>query len=361
MSRTVHRRILSLWFPRLGAEQLLRHARHLTEAPFAVVEDRQGMQVLCSLSEAASRAGLREGQPLRDAHAMCAALVTRARNVQSEAAFLTTLRRWAGKFSPWVAEEPPAGLIVDLTGCAHLFGGEAALLEQMALDCDDLGLTMRPGIADTPGAAWALARFAGSAAQMTARSGDAIDQEAWATRSRAARRPRWEREAPVVPPPGQPLRIAPPGRTRAALAPLPIAALRLPAETVEQLARLGLRRIDELVGQPRAGSRAPLRPVAGTAPRPGDGGRAGAGLARRPRPAFRGAPDPARADRPRGGHRSPRSTGCCRGWPNCCAPRGRARAGCGSNATAPTTRWGGSRSDWPAPRPSRSGSGRCWR
>ena len=80
--------------------------------------------------------------------------------------------------------EPPASLVVDLTGCAHLFGGEEALLAQVEEDCAGLGLTLRAGIADTPGAAWALARFAGQVVEPQ-RNGDAVDQEARATRSRA--------------------------------------------------------------------------------------------------------------------------------------------------------------------------------
>jgi len=248
-------RILSLWFPRLGAERLLRLDRGLTEAPLAVAADVRNMQMLVSLSSAASEAGLIQGQPLRDAQAMCPGLVTRLQNPVAEAAFLKGLRRWAGKFSPWVAEEPPEGLMVDLTGCAHLFGGEAALLAQVEAECADLGLTVRAGIADTAGAAWALARYAGRSGG-AARSGDDIDQEARATRSRAARRRHWEKGGA---PPRTPsieataTRIAAPGRTRAAIAPLPVAALRLEEQVVTELVRLGLRRIEDLAGQPRAG------------------------------------------------------------------------------------------------------------
>ena len=250
-----NRRILSLWFPRLGAERLLRLDRGLTEAPLAVAADIGNAQVLVSLSAAASASGLTPGQPLRDAQAMCPELVTRLQNPTAEAAFLAGLRRWAGKFSPWVAEEAPEGLVVDLTGCAHLFGGEAALMAQVEADCADLGLTVRAGIADTAGAAWALARYAGRSSG-AARSGDDIDQEARATRSRAARRRHWEKGGPA--PESAPVevsagRIAPPGATRAAIAGLPVAALRLGDQTVTDLVRLGLRRIEDLAGQPRAG------------------------------------------------------------------------------------------------------------
>ncbi|TDL78409.1 DNA polymerase Y family protein [Palleronia sediminis] len=250
-----NRRILSLWFPRLGAERLLRRLGDPEGAPFAVVGDRGGAQVLTSLSASAEAAGLATGQGLRDALAMCPTLATRWQNPQAEAAFLSALRRWAGQFSPWVSEEPPAALIVDLTGSAHLFGGEAALLDRVTEECAGLGLTVRMGIADTVGAAWGLARFAGADAA-PARSGDAIDQEAPATRSRAVRRRNWERggPAPAGPQggPGRAARVAPPGRTGDAIAGLPLAALRLPAGLVAELSRLGLRRIGDLAAQPRA-------------------------------------------------------------------------------------------------------------
>ena len=250
-----HRRILSLWFPRLAADQALRGERGLLQGPLAVMEEVANTQILRSLNAEAEAEGLRPGQPLRDARAMCPTLITRPANLLAEAQFLTALRRWAGKFSPWVAEEPPASLIVDLTGCAHLFGGEAALVAQVGFDCADLGLAVRTGIADTAGAAWALARFAGRGAS-AARSGDAIDQEARATRSRAAKKRNWERGGPApagLAPSAATARIAPPGQARSAIATLPIAALRLPPETVAALARLGLTRIEDLLGLPRAG------------------------------------------------------------------------------------------------------------
>ena len=249
-----HRRILSLWFPRLGAERLLRHADALREMPFAVLRDTGQMQVLNSLSEAASAAGLHHGQPLRDALAMCPDLVTRLQNPQAEAAFLDVLTRWAGKFSPWVSPMRPDGLVFDITGCTHLFGGEDNLLHQIETEAMDLGLSARLGLGDTQGAAWALARFAGMDAG-NHRSGDAIEQEARATRSRAAKRRNWERggaRPSMAQPVGGQGRIAPPGKAHTALSPLPVAALRLETETVQQLSRLGLRRIGDLIGQPRA-------------------------------------------------------------------------------------------------------------
>ena len=249
------RRILSLWFPRLGAERWLRLERGLPPRPFAVVGEEHNAQVLVSLSVEAEAMGLKPGQPLRDARAMCPGLDTRLRNRDLDAAFLGVLRRWAGKFSPWVSEEALDGLVIDLTGCAHLFGGEAALIGEIEADCAQLGVSVRVGVADTVGAAWALARFAGGAGADGARTGDDINQEARATRSRAAKRRHWVKggAAPQVAVEAQrKMQIAAPGTTRSALALLPVAALRLDDDTVATLVRLGLRQIGDLAGQPRA-------------------------------------------------------------------------------------------------------------
>lgn len=249
------RRILAVWFLRLAAERVTRQQGHLLASPQAVVQDVGNRQTLASLTTEAEACGLHTGQPLRDALAMCPNLRTHTANPAAERAFLTSLRRWAGKFTPWVAELPPDGLTLDITGCAHLFGGEAALSAQIAQECADMGLSLRHGLADTPGAAWALARFA--TAQIPAmRSGDAIDQEARATRARAGKRRHWERggTAPQTTLGGaQTLgQIAAPGQTQAALAGLPLTALRLDVDTVAGLARLGIVRVDDLLGLPRA-------------------------------------------------------------------------------------------------------------
>jgi protein ImuB len=251
----VARRILSVWFPRLEAERLIRRAPQLAEQPVAVVEEAAGALMLASLSPAAEVAGLRRGMALTDARAICPGLVTRPADPVRAAAFRAALLRWAGRFSPWVAPEGAEALVLDITGCAHLFGGEAGLAETLAAEAAALGLSLRFGIADTRGAAWAVARYAGAGARPLP-AGDAIDQEVRATRSRAQKR-RWERGgAPPPPVPGRMVRdsapIVPPGATAAHLGPLPVAALRLAPASVAALEALGLARISDLIDLPRA-------------------------------------------------------------------------------------------------------------
>lgn len=253
------RRILSLWFPRLGAERVLRAEPELAEAALVTVADIGNLRQVAATTMVAERAGLSRGQSLSEAAMLCPELITRPADLRQEAALLNALRRWAGKFSPWVSEggaseEGAESLMIDLTGCAHLFGGEAALFAQVHEDCADLGLSVCAGIADTAGAAWALARYAGGHGVAAGRSGDAIDQEARATRTRARKR-HWVKGGPA---PATQLaggtvhRIAQPGGTRQALAPLPIAALRVDADTTAGLARLGLRRVGDVLNLPRA-------------------------------------------------------------------------------------------------------------
>lgn len=243
-----HRRILSLWFPRLGAERLLRLGRRPPDDALAVIAVSGQGQTVASVTAAAEARGLRVGMALADARAILPDLVTYPAHPRAEAAFLAAMRRWAERFTPWVGTDGTDGLLLDVTGCAHLFGGEPALVRDVATGCADLGLTLRAGLADTVGAAWALAHHAGQGVAAS-RSGDAIDQEARATRARAGRR--------RGPGPGGSAQggcaIALPGQMRSALDPLPVAALRLDPETCAALARLGLRRVGDLAGQPRAG------------------------------------------------------------------------------------------------------------
>ena len=246
-----HRRILSLWFPRLAAERMLRGEPGLSDTPFAVIGAAANAQHLTALNRAASAAGLKRHMGLADARALCPDLVTRAANPLRDREFLNALRRWAGRYSPWVAAEGDEALFLDITGCAHLFGDEPGLAADMDGVITGFGLSHRIGIADTAGAAWAMARYVDQGPSRGDRSGDAIDQEARATRSRAAKRRKWARLDIPITPMGDAPRIIPPGQTRRSIAPLPVAALRLPEDAVAGLARLGLGSIGDLAALPR--------------------------------------------------------------------------------------------------------------
>lgn len=244
------RRVLSIWFPRLAAERILRH--RYVDGPFVVVSQSNNALSLTSVCAQAQAQGLSVGQSLSDARVLCPNLTSQIAQPIEEEVFLSRLLRWAGKFSPWVAAHPPASLLIDISGCAHLFGGEENLAEIIRTDCEKLRLSVQLGIADTVGGAWALARYSG-AAYAQHRTGDAIEQEARATRSRAAKRRNWERggTAPTQPLSATASNIAPPGQTVESIKKLPLAALRLPADVCAKLNRVGLRSVGDLGAIPR--------------------------------------------------------------------------------------------------------------
>ncbi|MEO1552031.1 MAG: DNA polymerase Y family protein [Pseudomonadota bacterium] len=255
-----HKRYLSLWFPRLRLESVTRKRDLDPAVPFVVTDTVHGAILVVDANPAAQVRGLRPGLPLADARALCPDVMSSACAPHQVARLLDSLRHWAGRLSPWVSADSDQSLVADLTGCTHLAGGEAALADQLVEDAVRLQITLRFGLADTLGAAWAVARYGGTQATPH-RSGDAIDQEARATRSRAHKRSNWERGGPAPTPvlPADPLsgpcepapRILAPGETLSALASLPIACLRLTAQDMAPLQRLGLKTVGDLTALPR--------------------------------------------------------------------------------------------------------------
>jgi len=227
--RQGQRRVVSLWLPTFATDRLRRQTRARLDrsakpsengvagTPLATVASHRGAERLVGVDSAARKLGLHAGQALADARAMVPALCVLPADPAAEQRSVERLADWCQRYTPWTAVDPDgglslggsAGLWLDIGGCAHLFGGEAALLADLTRRLRGCGLVCRAAAADTPGAAWALARF-------TRRSG------------------------------------AESAETAAALSPLPLAALRLEANSVAALARVGLRRVGDLLGLPRA-------------------------------------------------------------------------------------------------------------
>src|SRR5262245_49083989 len=197
------RRALSLSLPTWPADRMrrsgrLRSDRSGDEEPALLLAAREGSRsVVVSCCARARRAGVRPGQALADARArLCdVAHEVLPSDPARDADALRSLAAWAGRFSPCVALDPPSGLFLDVAGCERLFSGERRHAERVTEAVLRLGFRCRAAVASTPGCAWALARYG--------------------------------RESPA---------FVPPGAEREALAPLPVAALRVPPETVEALA-----------------------------------------------------------------------------------------------------------------------------
>ena len=151
----MNRRVVSVWFQRLPSERVLR-ARP-TDAPFALSHRQSNTERVYCLNEAASQHGVQKSMGLGEARVLCPGLQTAGAAPEADARFMQVLARWATQYCPWVAVEPD-GLALDITGSAHLRGGEAPLLEDISTRLARAGLSHRLGLADTYGAAWALAR-----------------------------------------------------------------------------------------------------------------------------------------------------------------------------------------------------------
>ena len=173
----------------------------------------------------AEAAGLALGEPLADARAKAGRVQTRAVDTAADDAALRRLALWATRYtptaSPWGEENGADGFFLDIEGAAHLFGGEEKLLADLSYRLEkNFGLPARLAVADTPGMAWALARF------------------------HTPFLPRNAGEEKYV--------ILPSGQEAQALAPLAVEALRLSPDTCRTLRRLGFKTVGALLDKPRA-------------------------------------------------------------------------------------------------------------
>ncbi len=205
-------RCLCLFFPHLASDRARRTQRTSTAMPLALTQQHGRSTRVAEVDARAHAAGVRPGMTLAQAHALLPTLVALPSDPAGDEAFLGRLADWAVRFSPLVEARPPDVLVLDVTGCAHLFGGEEALLSQAVRPLVQAGLDTRGALADTVGAAVAVAVSA---------------------------------EVPVS--------LVPTGQTRARLASLAPAALRLEPQAVERLERLGVRTIGQLLELPRKG------------------------------------------------------------------------------------------------------------
>jgi protein ImuB len=208
-------RILCVWSPAWAiANWRRRHPSASRGNAFSLIAAAGGARRLAAVDEGAAELGLFVGQKAADATALVPGLVTAKADPAADQAALEALSDWCVRFSPAVALDPPDGLFLDITGVAHLWGGEAAMAGDLVARLSANGIPVRVAAAGTAGAAWALAHFG-------AHFGSAGT-------------------------------IAAPGEEMARLAPLPAAALRLEGEAAAQLARLGLTTIGALAVTPRA-------------------------------------------------------------------------------------------------------------
>jgi protein ImuB len=208
---------LSLSLPRLPTDRLIRAGSVSSsappDAPLAVVAKiRNALRVVAVECRAAER-GIRLGETLADARGKHPDLIVAEEDAAADRALLEKIADWCDRYTPLVALDPPHGLFLDITGCAHLFGagagGEAALLADCLARLNAQGFEAFGAVASTASVAWALAHHGAGG-------------------------------------------CVPPGAEAEAIATLPVSALRIMDEQTELLDRLGLKRIGDILEKPRA-------------------------------------------------------------------------------------------------------------
>lgn len=151
---------LAIHLPHLALELFGPCAQPFVVVVFDAAGNRPAVH---ARNRVAARAGIRRGLPLSAARSLCADLVSRPRNPAAEQAALEGLAAWAGQYTSQVSLQPPTGLLLEIGGSLTLFGGLAALQQDIGRGLEELGYHPRLGIAPTPLGAWLLAR-AGDAA-----------------------------------------------------------------------------------------------------------------------------------------------------------------------------------------------------
>jgi len=208
-------RVVSLFLPSWSTDRLRRKAGDAAppaEAPLVLIGREGSRRLVVAVDAAARTAGLRVGMPAAKAQALVPGLIVREADPVADDTARERLALWVlQRFAPIVATDSPNGIVVDTTGADHLHGGEAAMLEALIGRLVMSGVSARAAIADSWGAAHALARYAAS-----------------------------------------PTFIASPGHDASVLSPLPLEALRLSPAMAADLRVLGFETVGDLLAQPRA-------------------------------------------------------------------------------------------------------------
>ena len=200
---------MALWFPRLPTDRLQRRELMQDAPPLVLIAKVDNALRLSAVDRRATAMGLTIGQPLANARAMLPALKVVAANEPADLKLLTGIADWCDRFTPFVALDGPRRLLLDVTGVAHLFGGEQAMLDHIRDSLQAQGFALRSALAGTAAAARALARY---------RDGIVVAS----------------------------------GKESEAIRPLPVEALNLDAVRTHALRRAGLKTVEHVASRKRS-------------------------------------------------------------------------------------------------------------
>lgn len=203
------RRFITVWFRHLVTDRMMLRKPELKGQPFVVAVPERGRKVITAASVAAEALGIGCGMVVADARATLPSLQVFDEDPLLADKLLHALALWCLRYTPEVAVDPPDGLILDVSGCTYLWGGERPYLKEIVTKLRSSGYDVRAAIADTIGTAWAVSRY------------------------------------------GQVSPIIEPGAQMDALLSLTPAALRLEKATLERMHKLGLYHINSFISMPR--------------------------------------------------------------------------------------------------------------
>ena len=207
------KRFVSIWFRYLTTDWFTLRQPGLGHLPFVLSTSSQGKMIITATNPIAETQDIMKGMALADARAIIPSLEIKDDQPGLADKLLHRIAEWCIRFSPWVVIDPPDGLILDVSGCSHLWGGDELYLSTIINRLKDRGYAVRAAMADTIGAAWAIARFG---------------KESFVIKS---------------------------GRHSLALLSLPPSALRLEMDTIERLQKLGLQQIRNFIHMPSSALR----------------------------------------------------------------------------------------------------------
>lgn len=202
------KRYVAIWFRHLLVDRLLLRKPELAGKPFVLSAKERGRMLVKAASRDAQALGIEAGMVLADARAVQPDIQVVDYDPTLAEKLLASLAEWTIRYSPLVALDLPDGLILDATGCAHLWGSETAYLKDIASRLKASGYDVRTAMADTIGAVWAVSRYS--------------------------------RAFPIIAE----------GDQLTALLQLPPHALRLDAAVVEKMQKLGLYQIKSFIYMP---------------------------------------------------------------------------------------------------------------
>lgn len=199
------RRFVSIWFPHLLTDWHTRKQPQLRNHALVLKASVHNRMVITAANAPAQAQGIQKGMVLADARALYPSLYVLDDKPGLNEQLLARMAEWCIRFTPVASADPPSGLLLDASGCTHLWGGEEAYLQDIMRRFTQRGYVVRAAMADTIGCAWAMARYG---------------------------------DAPF---------IVALQRQHQAMAALPVSSLRLPDATVVLLHKLGLRKVNDLL------------------------------------------------------------------------------------------------------------------